>query len=60
VVKTEAEGTASFAFVHGEADEFTQKVALLEGELADARQAQDTVEVNFQGLSDGVANVNRL
>jgi hypothetical protein len=35
------------AFVHGEVDEFTQKVALLKGELADAHKGRDMAEPNF-------------
>jgi hypothetical protein len=43
----EAESTTSFASIHGVADEITQKFALLEGSLVDARQTWDMVEVNF-------------
>jgi hypothetical protein len=42
VLKMEAEGAASLAFVCGGPDQFDRKVALLEGELADVHQAQDT------------------
>jgi hypothetical protein len=55
----EVESATSLAFVHGEADELTRKVAFLEGELKDARQARDIAEVNFQGLSTEVADVNQ-
>jgi translation initiation factor 2B subunit (eIF-2B alpha/beta/delta family) len=37
VLKTEAESAASLTPIHEEANEFARKVALLEGELADAR-----------------------
>jgi hypothetical protein len=47
VLKTEAESVASLDFVRREASELAQKVAFLEGELADARKAHDTVEANF-------------
>jgi hypothetical protein len=55
----EVESATSLAFVHGEDDELTRKVAFLEGELKDARQARDIAEVNFQGLSTEVADVNQ-
>jgi hypothetical protein len=47
------------AFVCGEASELTQRVAFLECELEDARQAWDTAKVNFQGLFDEVVGVNQ-
>jgi chromosome segregation ATPase len=59
VLKIVAGIAASLAFVHGEADEFAQKVALLEAELADVRPAQDKAEMNVQSLFDKMANVNR-
>jgi hypothetical protein len=58
VLKMKVKSTTSLAFVHGEADELTRKVAVMEGELEDAHQSQDTTEVNFQGLFDKVADVN--
>jgi hypothetical protein len=57
VLKVEAEGTTSLAFARGEADKAARKVALLEGELADARQYRDMIEANVQGLSNRVADV---
>jgi hypothetical protein len=39
VSKVEVEGAASLAFARGEAEWFARWVALLKGELADARQA---------------------
>jgi hypothetical protein len=46
VLKVEAEGTTSLAFARGEADKASRKVALLEGELANARQYRDMIEAN--------------
>jgi chromosome segregation ATPase len=37
VLKMETESVTSLAFVHREADEFSQNIVLLKGELADAR-----------------------
>jgi hypothetical protein len=59
VLNMEVESATLLALVHGEADELTRKVAFLEGELKDARQARDIAEVNFQGLSTEVADVNQ-
>jgi hypothetical protein len=42
-----------------EAGELPQKVALLEGELTDVHQTQDTVVVNFQGLSNRASGIDR-
>jgi hypothetical protein len=39
VSKAKAESAASLASAYGEADGFTRRVALLEGELTDACQA---------------------
>jgi hypothetical protein len=58
VLKIEVEGATSLAFVRVEADEFTRKVVLMEGELADACQAWEMAEANFQGLSDRLADVD--
>jgi hypothetical protein len=58
VLKAEAESASSLAFVHEEVDESARKVALIEGELANMHQAQDMTEVNFQGLSDKVTDVD--
>jgi hypothetical protein len=54
----EVESASSLAFICREADGFTRNVALLEGELADARQGWDTTEANVQGLSNKVADIN--
>jgi hypothetical protein len=59
VSKAEAKSAASLASTREEADGFTRKVDLLEGELADASKAQDTAEANFSGLCDRVVDVNR-
>jgi pantoate kinase len=59
VLKMEVESATSLAFDPGEANEFTQKVALMEDKLADACRARGMAEVNFQGLSNWIADVNR-
>jgi hypothetical protein len=50
VLKMKVKSATSLAFVHGEANELTRKVTVMEGELEDARQSQ--------GLFDKVADVN--
>jgi hypothetical protein len=39
VSRVEAESATALAFAHGEAEGFTRRIALLEGELAEACQA---------------------
>jgi hypothetical protein len=60
VSKAEAKSSASLASTREDANGFARKVALLEGELADASKARDTIEANFPGLSVAWAvDVNR-
>jgi hypothetical protein len=59
VSKAEVESAASLASCREEADGFTRRVALLEGELMDARQAHDTAKANFQGLLDRADDIDR-
>jgi hypothetical protein len=47
-----------FISSRGEAEGFTRKIALLEGELVEARQARDMTEVNSWGLSDTAADAD--
>jgi hypothetical protein len=58
VSKAEAESIASLVLVHEEANESARNIALREDELANARHAWDMIEVNLQGLSDKVADIN--
>jgi hypothetical protein len=46
VSRVEVESTAMLASACGEADDLTWRIALLEGELAEAREARDTAEEN--------------
>jgi outer membrane murein-binding lipoprotein Lpp len=59
MLKVEQESAALLASICGEVSDLAQKVASLEGDVEDARQARDTAEVNFQNLSDKVAYHNR-
>jgi hypothetical protein len=51
VSKVETESVATLASTRGEADGFARKVALLEGEFADALQAHDRTEANSDWIS---------
>jgi hypothetical protein len=56
VLRVEAESTTALASAHGEVEDLAQRVALLEGELAEARQSQDTTKEKSQGLTNVVAD----
>jgi hypothetical protein len=47
------------AFDRSEASKLIQKVAFLEGEVEDVREAWNMAEANFQDLSNEVAWLNR-
>jgi hypothetical protein len=51
----EAKSAAVLASAHGEAEGFTRRIALLEGELVEAHQVHGTTEVNSRGLSNAAA-----
>jgi hypothetical protein len=55
----EVESVAVVASAHGEVEDFTRRIALLEGELVEVRQAQETAEENSRGLSDTAADVEQ-
>jgi hypothetical protein len=59
VSRIEVESAAMLATTHGEAEGLAQRIALLEGELVEARQAQDIAEANSRGLSDVVADTDQ-
>jgi chromosome segregation ATPase len=59
VSKVEVESTASLASARREAEGFTQRVAILVGELVDACQARDTTQAIIQDLSDKAPNIDR-
>jgi hypothetical protein len=59
VSRIEVEGAAVLASAHGEAEDLAQRVALLEGELAEARQAREAAEENSRGLSDTVTDAEQ-
>jgi hypothetical protein len=52
----EVENTASLESAHEDAKGLTWKVTLLEGELVQARQAQEVAEEKFRSLSDASAD----
>jgi hypothetical protein len=58
VLRMEAESATTLASTHGEAEGFTRRISLLEGELMNALQARDMTEVNSRGLSSVVAGVD--
>jgi outer membrane murein-binding lipoprotein Lpp len=47
MLKVEQESAALLASICREVGDLAQKVASLEGDVEDARQARDTAEVNF-------------
>jgi hypothetical protein len=53
------ESATSLASTHGEADEAISNVAHLEGEHADAHQAQDMPEAKLPGLADRAAHADQ-
>jgi hypothetical protein len=57
--RAEVESTVVLASAHEEPEGHVQKVALLEGELAEARRVQEVAKENYHGLSDVVADDNR-
>jgi hypothetical protein len=59
VSRMEAENLTMLTSTHGEAEVFTRRISLLEGELTEACQARDTAEVNSQSLSDIAADTER-
>jgi hypothetical protein len=59
VSKVEAESTATLASTCEEAEGLVQRIALLEGELAEARQAREMAKENSQGSSDAAVDVER-
>jgi hypothetical protein len=59
VSRMEAESLTMLTSTHGEAEVFTRRISLLEGELTEACQARDTAEVNSQSLSDIAADTER-
>jgi hypothetical protein len=58
VTGVEAESATTLASTHEEAEGLVQKIILLEGELAEARRAQEVAEENSHGLSDVTTNAN--
>jgi hypothetical protein len=53
VSKVEAESVAALAFAHEEVEGLVQKIAVLEGELAEACRAREVAEENSRGLLEG-------
>jgi hypothetical protein len=59
VSRVEAESTTVLASTRGEAEGFTQIIALLEGELVKVCQVWESIEENFWGLSNTTTNSER-
>jgi hypothetical protein len=59
VSRMEAKRVAALASARGEAEGFTRRIPLLEGELADMRQTRDIAKVNSRSLSSLAANAGR-
>jgi hypothetical protein len=59
VSRVEAESTVVLASAHEETEDLVRKIALLESELAEARQTQEVVEENSCGLSDVIADAEQ-
>jgi hypothetical protein len=57
--RMEAESAVVLASTHVEAEGFSRRMAIQEGELVEACQARDKVEVNSQGLIDVAAGINQ-
>jgi hypothetical protein len=56
VSSVEEESIVALAYAREEAEGLVQRIALLEGELLGAHQAQELAEENFQGLCDIVVD----
>jgi hypothetical protein len=56
VSRVEAENTAALASAHEDAEGLVRKIALLEGELVEARRAREVAEEKSRGLSNAAAN----
>jgi hypothetical protein len=54
VSRVEVQSAAALASAREDAEDLARKIALLEGELVEARQAREVVEENSRGLSDVV------
>jgi hypothetical protein len=54
VSRVEVQSAAALASAREDAEDLARKIALLEGELVEARQAREVVEENSRGLSNVV------
>jgi hypothetical protein len=59
VSRVDAESAATLASAREEVEGLAQRTTLLEGELAEARQAREKAEENSWGLSDIVADAEQ-
>jgi hypothetical protein len=57
VSRVEVQSAAALASAREDAKDLARKIALLEGELVEARQAREVVEENSRGLSDAMSDV---
>jgi hypothetical protein len=60
VSRVEAESTTVLASARGEGNGLAQRIAHLEGELAEVCHARDMVRENSRGLSDMATDAERL
>jgi hypothetical protein len=59
VLRVETENTMMLAFAHEDAEGLVWKIALLRGELAEARRAWEVAEEKSRGLSDAAVDAKR-
>jgi hypothetical protein len=59
VSRVEAKSATALASDHEDAEGLVRQIALLEGELVEARRSQDVAEENSRGLSNAVADAER-
>jgi hypothetical protein len=59
VSRMEMKSVVALASARGKAEGFARRIALVEGELVDALQAQDIAEVNSWSLSGVAADTDR-
>jgi hypothetical protein len=59
VMSVEAENAMALASTHDDAEGLIRKITLLEGKLADERQAREVAKENSRGLSEEAADAER-
>jgi hypothetical protein len=59
VSRVEVENATTLASAHEDVEGLARQTAFLEGELVEARQVREVIEVNSRGLSDIAVNAER-